>query len=81
MCRGWCSRETLWLVSVGLAIGLGASLATTRLIATFLFGLTEKDPFTLATAAILLLVVAVSAGWSPARRASRVDPMVALRHE
>ena len=74
-------RETLWLVSVGLAIGLGASLATTSLIATFLFGLTEKDPFTLATAAILLLVVAVSAGWSPARRASRVDPMVALRHE
>ena len=74
-------RETLWLVSIGLAIGLAASLATTRLIASFLFGLNEKDPFTLATAAILLLSVALFAGCLPARRATRVDPMIALRHE
>jgi ABC-type antimicrobial peptide transport system permease subunit len=74
-------RETLWLVSIGLAIGLGVSLATTRFIASLLFGLTEKDPFTLATAAMLLLAVAVFAGCLPARRATRVDPMIALRHE
>jgi predicted permease len=84
--RGWnvltmVLRETLWLVSIGLAIGLGVSLATTRLIASFLFGLTERDPFTLTAAAMLLLLIAVFAGCLPARRASRVDPMVALRHE
>jgi predicted permease len=74
-------RETLWLVSIGLAIGLAASLVTARLIASLLFGVTDKDPLTMALAAMLLLAVAAFAGWLPARRASRVDPMVALRHE
>jgi ABC-type antimicrobial peptide transport system permease subunit len=74
-------RETLWLVSIGLAIGLVSSLATARLIASLLFGVTERDPLTMALAAMLLLAVAAFAGWLPARRASRVDPMIALRHE
>jgi ABC-type antimicrobial peptide transport system permease subunit len=51
------------------------------LIASLLFGVTDKDPLTMALAAMLLLAVAAFAGWLPARRASRVDPMVALRHE
>jgi predicted permease len=74
-------RETLLLVSIGLLIGLGAALATTRLISSLLFGLTPNDPVTIALAALLLIAVATAAGYLPARRGSRVDPMVALRHE
>jgi len=74
-------KETMLLVAVGVAIGLGAALATTRLISTLLYGLTPNDPVTMAAAAVLLLAVAGLAGWLPARRASRVDPMIALRHE
>jgi len=73
--------ESLLLVSLGLAIGLAAALATTRLIAGMLFGLTPTDPMTIALATLLLLAVAALAGWLPARRAARVDPMVALRRE
>ncbi len=78
-------RETLLLVAIGLAIGLAASVATARLIESsldgLLFGLTSTDPLTLALAALLLLGVAIVAGWMPARRAAQVDPLVALRHE
>jgi len=73
--------ESLLLVSSGLAIGLAAAAATTRPIAGMLFGLTPNDPLTLALATLLLLAVAALAGWLPARRAARVDPMVALRQE
>jgi predicted permease len=73
--------ESLLLVSMGLAIGLAGALATTRLIAGMLFELTPNDPLTLALATLLLLGVAALAGWLPARRAARVDPMIALRHE
>jgi putative ABC transport system permease protein len=74
-------RETMLLVVTGLAIGLAAALATTKLIESLLFGLTAKDPQTIVLAILLLLVVAALAGWLPARRAARVDPLVALRHE
>jgi predicted permease len=74
-------RETLWLVASGLVIGLGAALATLKLIESLLFGLRPTDPLTLALATLLLLAVAALAGWLPARRAARVDPMLALRHE
>jgi predicted permease len=74
-------RETMLLVAIGVIIGLGASLATTRLIASLLYGLTPNDPLTIALAGLLLLMVAALAGYLPARRAARVDPMVALRHE
>ncbi len=73
--------KTLWLVGIGLVVGLGAALGATRLIASLLYGLTPNDPLTIALASMLLLTVAALAGYLPARRASRVDPMVALRHE
>src|SRR6266511_2810178 len=74
-------KETLLLVAIGMAIGLGSALATTRLISSLLFGLTPNDPATIAAAVLLMIVVAALAGYLPARRASRVDPMTALRCE
>ncbi len=78
---GLVLRETMLLVVIGVIIGLSAALASTRLITSLLYGLTPNDPLTIALAALLLFVVAALAGYLPARRASRVDPMVALRHE
>jgi ABC-type antimicrobial peptide transport system permease subunit len=78
---GLILRETLLLTVIGVVIGLGAALGATRLIATLLYGLTPNDPLTIALASLLLLTVAALAGYLPARRAARVDPMVALRHE
>jgi predicted permease len=74
-------REALLLAGAGLAVGLPAALALTRLIKSQLYGVTPTDPLTLAAGAILLLAVALLAAWLPARRASRVDPMIALRAE
>jgi predicted permease len=74
-------REILLVVIVGITIGLGAALATTRFISSLLFSLTPNDPLTIVAAAFLMLLVAVVAGYLPARRASRVDPMVSLRHD
>ena len=74
-------RETMLLVAIGLSIGLPAALASTRLIRNQLFGLKPTDPFTISLATLVLVLVAVFAGYLPARRASRVDPMVALRYE
>jgi putative ABC transport system permease protein len=69
------------VVGVGLAAGLGASLAVTRYIASFLYGVTATDPRTLAAAVLFFGAVAAIAGYVPARRASRLDPMNALREE
>jgi len=66
---------------VGIAIGIIASLECARLIATLLFGVRFDDPVTFASVAILLALVSVAACYIPARRAMRLDPMVALRHE
>jgi ABC-type antimicrobial peptide transport system permease subunit len=74
-------KETMLLVAIGMAIGLGAALATTRLITTLLYELSPNDPATIASAALLMAVAAAFAGYLPARRASRVDPMTALRCE
>jgi predicted permease len=74
-------RETLVLVFIGIAIGVPAALAGTRLIRSLLFGLGFADPIVIVSAAALLALVAALAGFVPARRASRVDPMVALRYE
>ena len=66
---------------VGVAIGVGAALGLTRLMANQLFGVSAYDPLTFAAVALLLIVVAVAACYIPARRAMSVNPMIALRHE
>jgi ABC-type antimicrobial peptide transport system permease subunit len=74
-------RETLWLVALGMSIGAVTSLAASRWLASLLYGLKENDPGTMAAAAFLLMCVALLAGWLPAGRATKVDPMIALRNE
>src|ERR1700728_1594416 len=74
-------REILILVSIGLVIGVPVTLAGDRLVSNMLFGLSPTDPLTLVGATVLLLIIAAIAGYLPARRASRIDPMVALRYE
>ena len=74
-------RETLVLILIGLAIGIPVALGAGRLIASQLFGLSAADPFTLLAATLVLIGVALLAGLMPARKASRVDPLTALRYE
>ena len=74
-------REAMLLVVLGLIVGLPAVFATTRFASTLLFGLSPTDPLSLSVAAILLLLVAMIAGYIPARRATKVNPLVALRYE
>jgi len=74
-------RETLWMVAAGVVIGLLCALASGRLIGSRLFGLTAADPATLALSISVILLAAILAGFLPARRASRIDPMNALRSE
>lgn len=69
------------LVVAGMAIGIGVSLVLGRLMGTQLVGVTAYDPATLATTTLLLMMTAAVACWIPARRPSRVDPMVALLYE
>lgn len=74
-------REALVLVAIGLAVGLVASWLATRTAASLLYELKPNDPLTITLATLLLAGVALIAGYLPARRATRVDPMVALREE
>jgi ABC-type antimicrobial peptide transport system permease subunit len=74
-------RETLVLVSVGIAIGVPVALAGTQLVRGMLYGLNFADPVAVLFAAILLGAAAALAGFLPARRAAKIDPMVALRYE
>jgi len=69
------------LVAIGVGIGLGAAAGLTRYLAGMLFGLTPLDPATFAAASLLFVVAALIASIVPARRATRVDPLVALRTE
>ena len=74
-------RETLVLVVAGVALGIPAALAAGPLLATFLYGLTPRDPSTIAAATAILFAAATLAAVLPAIRAARVDPIVALRYE
>ena len=74
-------RETLLLAVAGALIGIGGTLATSRILARFLYGVQPAEPAIVAGGAVLLVAVVVAAGLVPARRAMRVDPMVALRED
>ena len=74
-------REATWIALVGITCGIGATLLSTRLVTSLLYGLHPNDPVILATSALLLAVVGLAASWAPARRAAAAEPMQALRHE
>jgi putative ABC transport system permease protein len=69
------------LVILGLVLGLGGAFLAMKVISSLLFGVTTKDPYTFIAVALVLLVIALVACYIPARRAARVDPLVALRYE
>ena len=74
-------RRVLWLAGLGLAISVPAALSASQLVKSFLFDTQPNDPGTLALAGVILISAAILAGYAPARRASRIDPLAALRHE
>ena len=74
-------REVAWLTVAGVAIALPAALAVTRLVRSELYGIVPNDPPSILAAAVVLASVALLAGYIPAERATRVDPLTALRYE
>jgi putative ABC transport system permease protein len=78
---GWVAKLGMKIVSIGIVIGVGLALGLTRLLSAALFGVTSSDPPTYLAVALGLAIVAFLASYIPARRATRVDPMVALRYE
>ena len=89
MALGARSSQVLWMVlrqallfaGIGIAVGIGLSLWTGQFLASLLYGLTPRDPITLALTAVLLTLVAAAAGYVPARRAARIDPAQSLKQE
>jgi predicted permease len=78
---GLVLRETITLAAIGVGCGLVIALTSGRLVDGVLFGLQPHDPLAIGMATALMVAVALGAGWAPARRATRIDPMAALRHE
>jgi ABC-type antimicrobial peptide transport system permease subunit len=78
---GLVARRTLWPVAAGLVAGLALALASSRVLATQLFAVSPWDPLVFVSATLLLLAAALAAGFVPARRATRIDPLQALRSE
>ena len=74
-------RESLLLVIVGIGLGAAATLAAGRLVSSLLFGIAPTDALTLVVAVTAMVLVSTIAGYFPARRASRIDPMVAMQYE
>jgi len=74
-------REVLMLVGIGVAVSVPPALTASKLVESFLFGMKRNDPWALGTAVAILFAAALVAGYVPARRASSIDPMVALRNE
>ena len=79
--RGMILRESTWLALAGILVGVGGALALTRLVKSMLYGIQPHDPLTFSVGVLILMTVALAAGWIPARRAAGVQPMEALRHE
>jgi ABC-type antimicrobial peptide transport system permease subunit len=73
--------HALRIVAVGLIVGLDGAFGVTRVLQTFLFGVTPTDPIAFTIVTLLLLAVGLLAAWLPARRATRIDPSAALRAE
>jgi ABC-type antimicrobial peptide transport system permease subunit len=78
---GMVLRESMIMVAIGVVIGLAGALASGRFVESVLFGLSTTDLWTISTAIAVTILVSLAAGYLPARRAARVDPMVALRYE
>jgi putative ABC transport system permease protein len=73
--------EGLRFAVIGVAVGLITTLVLTRLLASFLYGVSASDPLIFSSVALLMTAISAAASFFPARRATRVDPVVALRHE